>query len=142
MLDAYLAGLFDGEGCVSINSRYQLKCQATTYHLVAGVSNNDATTLRRLKRIYGFGSLTTQGKNMHWVMEDRQALSFLERIYPWLRIKSNVAWLGMCFQMHKQRETMRRLKAGENRKGVGVSKGVVEARVAMKELISKINKLN
>ena len=147
-MKSYLAGLFDAEGTACITGGKPRKHNRNPYHLEASIINNDIRNLRLLREKVGFGRVTVTkerpAKNTHengkFTFHSEQALTFLNVILPYLIVKRNVAWIGMCFQDYKRR------KERENRhkphgSGYGaLSPDDIEARAAAKEIMSKINK--
>lgn len=97
---AYVAGLFDGEGCVDIcrNRRY--------WALRAKITNTDIDTLKRIQAIFG-GALHVVGKcpsrPEHWkplghlVWRGHRARWFLKMIKPHIWIKKRELDLALEF---------------------------------------------
>lgn len=89
---AYIAGFFDGEGCVSANRR----------RLLCNVANADRRPLDVMREKWG-GSITLKrgGRQKHyrdiyhWVIVTKQAETFLRAILPFLVIKHARAALGI-----------------------------------------------
>ncbi len=100
---AYIAGFFDGEGCVHIGGRRQ----NTSYNLEVNISNTDEDILLWLQSIYG-GYLKTvkKAKEHHiqcynWRLASNQAVVFLDSIYPFLILKKHQADGAIAFQSLK-----------------------------------------
>ena len=101
---AYVAGLFDGEGTVTIScynaSRYGGRRREI---LMVLLSSTDYSIIDYLRGIFG-GSLTITGAhNNHkeiyrWTLSARMAADFIYRILPYLRIKKEHALLGLEWQ--------------------------------------------
>lgn len=96
---SYLAGIFDGEGCITINQNqkgYKLECLLVT----AG------SYIPNLFQFTFGGSLRKRKQNTdkrwhdyyRWQISSRQALSFLKVITPYLRLKKPQAELAIKFQ--------------------------------------------
>ena len=88
---AYLAGIFDGEGCVGY---YKRQGNRSTYSYVAMVliSQSDFRLMSWLENKIGFGSITTRaGKKhfeYHWQINKKSVvIDFLEAIEPYLVLK-------------------------------------------------------
>ncbi|MBI3442457.1 MAG: LAGLIDADG family homing endonuclease [Candidatus Sungbacteria bacterium] len=85
---AYLGGIIDGEGSVTLT----VKQKGGTRHLTLLVSNTDLPLLCYLRKIIGAGKIISQRtyKSHHrpvykYSISNRQALSVLEQIRPYLR---------------------------------------------------------
>ena len=115
---AYIAGLFDGEGCITIhkgsriypnqfgygkNVRYTLNCI---------ISNTDKTVLEKFKEKTGLGIVytrkdTAKGRRQsyQWILASNQAEQFLIALLPYLQIKKAQAIVALQFQefIHSQR---------------------------------------
>lgn len=113
---AYVAGLFDGEGCVMISksvpkpgSRFWRKgYRSPSYNLKIGISNNYLGVLEQVKRQYG-GSLTKhisgftgRGDGNTLIIGDNLALAFLKDVREYLVIKKEVAEVGIDYQETKR----------------------------------------
>ncbi len=76
---AWVAGIFEGEGCVLITKGL---------HLRVTVTNTDMRLLGELKRICGgditHGGITKKAKHVRrWRIENSKAFDFLRDIYPY-----------------------------------------------------------
>ena len=118
MRASYLAGLFDGEGCVVINhlkntspSRFVLHVQITNIHL---------PVLLELKRIFGGQVANYQYKtriNIYtWVVRAQMAIRFLEKVYPYSVIKKEQIRLGIDFQKDLHNRKLVRNEAFKSRR--------------------------
>jgi hypothetical protein len=96
---AYLAGLFDGEGCVHIMHDQQ---RVYYYQLVVTVANTHKPTIDRLKEVFGGVIQEQERAKTCYVLALRslKARAFLEAVYPYLRIKRSQADLALAFQTH------------------------------------------
>lgn len=92
---AYVAGIVDGEGCISIASHN--KRRNTFYPRVCVAMTKANKLLRLLKNKYGGSLLVHKLKSRkvetRWLVTCRQAENFLRNIYPYLRIKQKNAEL-------------------------------------------------
>ena len=105
---AYMAGLFDGEGCIHI-ARINTKKRRLTYQLVCKVSMYNLPVLEMLKEYFG-GSIRRESKDkihnkyglLHsWAIWGGNSTSFLKQLMPYLRIKKTQANLAIEFQSKK-----------------------------------------
>lgn len=116
----YYAGFFDGEGCVMIRA----KSSKRPYHTLEIVINlTNRNILEDFKRSFGGNVYGTYKSKVHykdkwqWHIGGGKALAFLKAIYPYLRLKSREAELGIEFQerakyqqggaLHKGQEAFR-----------------------------------
>lgn len=98
---AYYAGIFDGEGCVTItlygNKLYQLRCK---------VSNTNEWLIQSLRMTWGGHVYRDKRTPNHracyeWYIVSWQAAIFLEDIYPYLRLKKPQVDVALQFQAQK-----------------------------------------
>lgn len=92
---AYLAGLFDGEGCVGYYKRADKSCRYSYVSLVC-ISQTDFRPIMWLHEKIGFGSVITKQGKKHiehqWTTNKRQYVyEFLEAIKPYLILKKEQA---------------------------------------------------
>ena len=95
----YLAGLFDGEGCVQFHRRYRAKKKGRPkgYHCLTctlDIAMTDKETIEHVKRITGLGSVSVRVKNKspsskahwrdqyRWNVSHRQAYEIAKCIAP------------------------------------------------------------
>lgn len=86
---AYLAGFFDGEGCIRLKKSY--RPQANNFYLTVQVSNSDRLVLEDFKNMFG-GSVTLRGKSKNfdmfmWECHTANAGDFLRAMQGFLRTK-------------------------------------------------------
>ena|ERR1700733_6717615 len=98
----WAAGIVDGEGCI-----YAVK-QGRVYIPMLRVCMSDYSTIQRLKRIFGLGSVYSykpKKKNRktmwNWAVATRQARTVLEEMLPYLWTKRNQARLATALQDYK-----------------------------------------
>lgn len=96
---AYFAGIFDGEGWVSITRTRPYGRHVTPrYSLYIGVANTYLPVLEAMKLLFG-GSLGKTAKvNLQcyaWRLTSHNAVRFLEALLPYLRIKRMQAEIGI-----------------------------------------------
>lgn len=85
---AYLAGFFDGEGCVRLKRSYQGQ---NNFYLTVQVSNSDRLVLEDFKTMFG-GSVTLRGRSKNfdmfmWECHTANAGDFLRAMQGFLRTK-------------------------------------------------------
>lgn len=89
----YLAGLFDGEGCVGC---YHVTDRKRP-RLYVSIGMTDEATIDWCINLFGFGGKTirkAQGKwktLYRWQVVDKKAEKVLEHILPWLKTKKDTA---------------------------------------------------
>jgi hypothetical protein len=90
---AYAAGLFDGEGSVSISWRLQGKNSSKeTFSMKVSISMIDADSIEWITATFGGHHDTTcrtkSGNVIHrWTLHCRKAADFLEQVLPYLKLK-------------------------------------------------------
>ncbi len=100
---AYIAGFFDGEGCVNLKvftkTSGKQKGQICS-EMTIEVSNNDFSVLKFINERFN-GRITKRYdlKHPHTLrMESKKAVHFLQNIYPYLITKKEQARIGIEFQ--------------------------------------------
>jgi hypothetical protein len=100
---AYVAGLFDGEGCVTV-SRHQTTT-AFTHQAQITITNTDREILEWVQGLFGLGSIQVKpsysdrhSAGYTWVASSRQARDFLLAVSPYLRVKRQQANLALALQ--------------------------------------------
>lgn len=111
---AYLAGLFDGEGCVSLvrvkderaYREFWSNFESDTYTPVLKVvlASTTRSIVYYLKELFG-GSISCRSSNgtnrkplYSWCIVSSAAIDFLNSILPYLRIKKEQALIGIAWQ--------------------------------------------
>ena len=92
---AYLAGFFDGEGCIRVGKTPVKNTQS--YHLTVSVTNKDTSVLKACSELYGghIGNLI-KGRCPHWVLSDKPSIErFLLYTLPYLVAKKDEAEVGL-----------------------------------------------
>lgn len=94
---AYVAGLFDGEGCVySADIRGDMLVRAV-------IANTNRQVLEFVQSIFGGGIYEVKRPNDRWKdayrlhFNGRLAVTFLGAIHPWLRIKADQALVAFAW---------------------------------------------
>lgn len=103
---AYLAGFFDGEGCIRIKKSY--RPSGNNFYLTVQVSNSDRLVLEEFKTIFG-GSVTRRGRSVNfdmfmWEIHTAEAYAALKTLYGFLKTKS--AQASYAIAVHEQLPTM------------------------------------
>lgn len=102
---AYMAGLFDGEGCVSINKVNAKNYKRPGFQLRASISITHEETSSLFQNAFGgTHKMITRARAQdywQWVIVARKARDFLEQIEPFLVIKKPVAKFGIQFQNYR-----------------------------------------
>lgn len=127
---AYFAGLFDGEGSISIIS-HTLR-ERKYLSLLVQFTNTKIWPCQSLKFAFGGYITRRSSKNKkwqdswNWVITANQALGFLKIIMPYLRLKQAEAELAIKFQ------------EGRNKRGNRGSRGLTEAERILEETQRKL----
>lgn len=107
----YIAGLFDGEGCITLSKSSRLKelTKTPTYVLRARVRMTDENTIRWLHSVIGgrfYSAKNPPGRvskspnskpYFEWSVAGINAVEFLKQISPYLRLKKPQAELAFTF---------------------------------------------
>jgi hypothetical protein len=111
---AYLAGVIDSDGCISI-SKYS-NCRA--YRVTLVVVQRDMPLIEYLYNTFdgSVNMVSTARKNyrdfyLRWMITDRRAITILKQIYPYMRLKKRQAEIAFALYDEKYREGN---KAGQN----------------------------
>lgn len=103
----YLAGVFDGEGYISIHRKVTQKGYIG-YSLLAGVNMVDKEPPELFHKYFGGGLHLRISKDSstrpdwRWRVDGKLAYNFIKSIKPYLRVKKIKADLGMEFQETKK----------------------------------------
>lgn len=123
---AYFAGIFDGEGCVTIrirHSKYTLKTGEPQiwkgYGLEVSIANTNEWLCQQL--LFSFGGNvycrrleSAQSQRIWaWQSADKKALSFLEAILPYTKLKRPQLEIAMEYQKRKNQRGKGKLTDGE-----------------------------
>ncbi len=99
---AYIAGLLDGEGCITIVKGHHRRLHpnwSPEYALRISVTNQFIPALEYLKFATGLGSIhRDRGKTFKWHLNCQQAMEFLKVLKPHLLIKAKQADVAIKFQ--------------------------------------------
>ncbi len=88
----YLAGLVDGEGCVSVCKDARPSRANPWYWVRLDVTNSNKALLEDLQSQFG-GSISKDGRKSagRWYIDSKKAKPLLTKLYPLLRIKGEQA---------------------------------------------------
>ena len=119
----YIAGLFDGEGSISIAKQKRAIGKNPGYHLTVCLGfRHGIEILHKIRKYYGgviqiakYGKLKERAYP-RWYVKQNQAYRFLKDILPLLIIKREVAELGIKFYEETKKRTGRELTEAEIRK--------------------------
>ena len=104
----YVVGLFEGEGFIAFNfSLRNDKTRHEYYTVHLGLVNTDLDLLEKFQSIIGYGSITKKPHQSQFnstkqcwqwrVSKQKEALDFLEKVYPCLIVKREKAELIIEF---------------------------------------------
>lgn len=109
MEDAYFAGLFDGEGCISINKTKGSKNKPYSrpgFQLRVSVTNTNFDILYKLQDSYGGKVYSREKKNArtygNWITVSNQCIKPLTIWLPFLIIKKEQALVALNFQDNRK----------------------------------------
>jgi hypothetical protein len=110
----YLAGYFDGEGCVRI------KNEGNYYFIRVAIAGIDPRPLKQAKKMFG-GSLRLRypkhGRpTWYWELGHNKAHNFLLTIFPYLIVKSEEVQVALEF--HKKHKKLGTRGRGKGRKAI------------------------
>jgi hypothetical protein len=101
----YIVGIFEGEGFIAFNYGFRKdKYQREYYTVHIGVVNTDLNLLEKFKSIIGYGNITKKAdvpnckSCWNWrVSNQKEALDFLDKVFPYLIVKKEKAKLIIEF---------------------------------------------
>lgn len=86
----YLAGIFDGEGCITLG---KTKNYTETYHLNVNITNTNKDLIDWVLFIVGKGGISRKPRKANWKqcyawkINGELAVKFIKKIYPYLKVK-------------------------------------------------------
>jgi hypothetical protein len=103
----YVAGIFDGEGYVTINKYHHPSGKHIRYQLLVGIGMVDKPVIEAISKQFG-GMLTsykspkkvTHRRVFEWRVSSKAAVPFLRAVQPWLIVKRDQVELVLRFQEH------------------------------------------
>jgi hypothetical protein len=107
----YLAGFFDGEGCIGI---YRRKGRYLSYRFIVQVTSSNKDAVGKFVEFFHIGHVKKQIRRYRqhaicwkWEVVSNQALLVLEHLEPYLVIKKAEATLAIDFQRNVQKSHYR-----------------------------------
>ena len=101
---AYIAGLFDGEGCVRIKQANQ---GGNSYYVIAHITNTNKKMLEKVEIYFGGNTRKQEeGRNKpvyNWSLSSSEAVDFLKTLCPFLIEKKEQAELAIYFHAVKEK---------------------------------------
>lgn len=92
---AWLAGLYEGEGSVSLQH---------DRHLYIKITQKETRLLRVIQRMVGFGPVYSEYKGTFriskWMVSGRDALCFIATIQPFMKSKRKVAQINRALRQY------------------------------------------
>lgn len=145
---AYAAGLFDGEGSVTIGMirRNNPNYKCPQHVLVVTCTNGHKPTIEWLHKKFGSSKAMRKrfGQNLRWRAcygwnaTANKALYFLEIVLPYLKVKKDQAELGIRFQ--KEYKIKRKFIHSDKTNGHTLSLETVQWREQFAQRMQKLNK--
>jgi len=100
---AYIAGFFDGEGCVRIKQANQ---GGNSYYVIAHLTNTNKKILKDVEKLFGGKTrIQENGKNKtvyNWCLTSSEAVDFLKTLSPFLKEKLEQSKVAIYFHEHKE----------------------------------------
>lgn len=139
---AYAAGLFDGEGSISIIKQNSQKDRLTpSFTLVVALANNDPQA--HLFFVNKFGGTVNYSNRWHrtyqWKLFANEASKFLTLILPYLRLKKYRASIGIQFQIEKVRFSDNRYPKQKFKGGISIPQEEVARREELRQQLHELN---
>lgn len=104
---AYLAGFFDGEGCIWIGRSGVNKAARAYYSMQVSVGQKYRGILERYVDIWG-GNITLGSACPNWRPPAKNAARFLKDLLPYLQEKRAQAIVGIVFDRRKRKKQLTR----------------------------------
>lgn len=136
----YIAGLFDGEGCITLSkaSRLREKRKTPTYVLRARIRMTDGALVKWLHAVIG-GRYYAQRKPSQnperrkpyyeWGVAGKNAVKFLQQVFPYLRVKRLQAEVAFRYGQTRMKGYHKKL-----------SFEVINAREGLRDIMLELNK--
>lgn len=105
---AYIAGFFDGEGCVNFTQSGQYK----TWVIRVMIRNTNLAIIQYIQSTFG-GRIETKKQSgrskasYFWRLDWDAAIAFLEMIEPWVRIKQDQILVARLWDVARNRGNVR-----------------------------------
>lgn len=102
---AYIAGFFDGEGCIRIKQASQ---RGNSFYVIAHITNSNRAILEQVQDLFG-GIVRKQEKAVNktvwsYYVTSAEAVDFLTTLSPFLQEKKAEANLALKF--HKEKDSL------------------------------------
>lgn len=107
---AYLAGIIDGEGCITIGKTTKGRYSGGTridWRLILDITNNDRTLMQWLEDTFGhivetsYRRRSNRSNSYGWTASGRQCQELLEIVLPFLKVKKAQAELALQMNIAK-----------------------------------------
>jgi len=100
----WLAGFFDGDGCIHIGKYTILSRVNPTYDLQVILGQRNKWILNYIKEFIEDGFLLKHRSSGNWqlTLAANKALTFLNKICPYLKVKKLEAQIAIQFQQYKK----------------------------------------
>ncbi len=109
---AYIAGIMDGEGCISIHRKKNVRGTSPTFALFVNVTNTERKLLEWIQAKVGAGVITPKPKsNSNWklchqlVFRTEEIESFLKAVLPYMIVRETQAKLMLEFLTIEWKQT-------------------------------------
>jgi hypothetical protein len=94
----WLAGFFDGEGCVYLQSMTRVNRRLPRYCLQISITQNDRFILEEIQKEFGGQVYLHKGRRCYrWRITGMASLPFLQAVCPYVRIKKDQVDLAIEF---------------------------------------------
>lgn len=100
----WLAGFFDGEGCIHVQHNHAKRVDRNgvhirnDYHLQISITQNDRWVLEEIQSVFGGQVYRHAGRRCHrWRVVSLTALPFLMAIQPYVKVKKEQVDLAIKF---------------------------------------------
>ena len=105
---AYIAGFFDGEGCIRIKQNSQ---RGNSFSVIAHITNTNLEILQQVQDLFG-GQVRKQERGVNktifnWYITSAEAIDFLRTLSPFLQEKLAQANLAFDFDKRKHESTLK-----------------------------------
>lgn len=114
---AYLAGLFDGEGCIGLyNTRTKKDSRNVNYQLIMRVTQKSPLAVELFMELFG-GQIyaykdvgpNKPGPYFSWRVTDKKAVAALVQLQPYLREKLEQCKTALAFQELRYKQRCRKV---------------------------------
>lgn len=142
---AWLAGLFDGEGCVGFYRRSDARNRSgSAYYVVAAISMTHAPTIKRVCELTGtrlsYSKRYDNPKHRNcfaWKVYNAKARAFLEAILPYSITKAEEIRLALAADDLRSRSLNRSRKPGADRYAPGTEEEL-DGMVSKLKLVKRV----